>query len=240
MVLSTVNKIPWESIGPLVLFWMIPVEIAKLEHFVNLLTKMSYQRMLKMIWYMMIPKNSWLIDMVDPNVQDAYDCIASSPQLAIEHTRILRIGKRRLFRDEIMFIQTKMMIFFHDNNFDSHTSANMIFSVLRTSEPELIEELFHYYNQMYQQYQQYESHDFTDTHLHLSLPPLPHFTERSRLRERMCVNRFSNDHRMMSMHFKLESEIADFRENIAEKIIINMKTQLINLHQMLEEHPLDR
>ena len=237
MVVIT-NKIPWESIGPFVLLWMIPIEIDIVKNFLDLLEAMSYERTLKLIWYMMRPKNSWLINIVDQNVQDAYDCIVCSPQLTIEHTKLLSIGDEfLLLNQEISSIKINMMNLFHRNNFiKSRAALNMIISVLQLTAPELIEELFHHYNDVYLTYLHIHGYD-NSPFTHLEMPPVLVYTERSRIRGRMSTDPYSNEYRMLSLHFTLELEVTNFREKVAAQIVASMKEQVVNLHQMLKEHP---
>ena len=236
MVVTT-NKISWEKIGPFVLFWMLPTEINNVKNFLELRAAMSFEHMLKLIWYMMRPKDSWLINIVDQDVQDAYDCIACSPQLTIEHTKLLSIGDEfLLLNEEISSIKRNMMNLFERNNFRSRAAKIMIISVLRLTAPELIEELFHHYNDVYMTY--LHNHGYGNRlFMHLEMPSVLVHTERSRVRARMRDDPFSNDHRMMSMHFRLEAEVANFREKVAAQIVTSMKEHAVHLRQMLEEHP---
>ena len=236
MMLNT-EKISWKKIAPFVFFWMIPKEIINLKNFLDLFTNMTYEDMKKIIWYMMRSQDSWLINIIDQNVQTVYNCINCSPQLTIEHIKILRIGNNFLLRNQFTSIKRNIMDLFYYNNYDGNAAMNMIISVLMISAPELIEELLYHYIHVYQIY--VNIHNCNNiSYMYIEIPSPLTLIERMRIQERMCSNMFSCEHRMILMHTRLVSEISKFRKKIATQIVVNMKKQLINMHQMLEEYPL--
>ena len=216
---------------------MIPIEIAKIKDFLDLFKELSYENTLKIIWLMMQPKDSWLFNNIEQQVQAVYDCISSSPQLIIEHTKLLHIGNEFLLHDQYTSLKKQFIIFFHRENYNSFNTFNMIILMVQISSSELIEELFHHYVDIYKTC--VEQYGFNKELLpHLQIPTTIPFIECSRIRRSMRENSLTSVYRMMSIHIRLEYEVTNFREKVIEQLVNNVKQELINLHQMLEEHPL--
>ena len=202
-----------------------------------MLAELSHANMLKVIWLIMQPEDSWLtVNTISRKVQAVYDCINGSPQLTIEQTKMHGIGSNFLLQDRYKSIKSGIIGFFHRNNYDSYAILNMIFSMIWISEPELSEELFHHYVDIYQTC--VTNHGYNSRlAVHLKMPSTLSFIERSRMRTRMHEDLWAREYRMLSIHSRLEKEVANFRAEVAEQLINNVKQQLTNLQQMLEEYP---
>lgn len=178
---------------------MIPIEITKIKDFLDLFTRLSYENSLKIIWLMMQSKDSWLFNNIGQQVQAVYDCINSSPQLIIEHVKLLHIGNEFLLRDQYTLLKEEFIIFFHRENYSSLNTFNMIILMVQISLPELIEELFHHYVDIYRSC--VEQYGFNSELLpHLQIPTTIPFIELSRIRRTMRENSLTSVYRMMSIH----------------------------------------
>ena len=231
------GKISWKTIGPLVLDWMLPVEITNMKNFRDLFDELTYENTLIIIWLLMQPKDSWLCDNIGQQVQAVYDCISSSPQLMLEHAKLLHIGSELLLRDQFTLIKERFIVFFHRENYSSVNTFNMITLMIQISPSGLIEELFRYYVDIYRTC--VEQYGFNSELLPLlQIPEVPSFIEYSRMRNSVRENSSTSVSRMLAIHIRLENEVVNFREIVIEELVENVEQELTNLHQLLAEYPL--
>lgn len=236
-MVSIAKKVSWEIAGPFVIFWMIPVEITKLKDFLLLFTGLRYHQGLGVIWQMMQPEN--LLRINTPEVQAVYDCINCSPQLKVEQTEMRRVGDEFLLHDQYITIKTNITAFF--NYLGPYETAfyvvMMIARLLRLSPPDLVEELFYHYDDIWRNWVEWSDPNHQNS-MHVVMPPMVSEDERCELRLEMYLDTDTRNQALLVTHDDLIREIEDYRDNASYHLIHNIKVELSKLQQVLDDHPM--
>ena len=235
-MVSITKKVSWDIVGPFVLFWMIPIEISKLKDFLQLFIGLTNHQKLGIIWQMMQPEKVLLINA--PEVQTVYDCISCSPQLKVEQTEMHRVGTGFLWMDQYTTIKTNITAFF--NYLGPHETAfyamMLISRLLRVSPPNLVEELFYHYDDIWKNQVKW-SDPLHQSSMHVVMPPIVSDEERIVLWLEMYNDTDTRNQLLLLSHSKLMTAIEDYRNNVSYQLVENIKQKLSNLQQMLDDYP---
>lgn len=236
---TVISKTSWKDVAPIVCFWIVSDQIAKLKNFIRLFTKLNYVHRLEAIREIMqaevedFPINTLKV------IRDIHDCIRCSPQLLFEQAKITNISySTRIFK-QYTAISLAIADFF--NRFDNQVTLSyvkiMVSRLLQASEPVLIKELFKFYVDIWQYYVK-QSGNLGATWMFLVMPSSVSFEERNILQTALDTD---SDHRyseILSLHYTLVSTIKDVRNYTSIVLIKNVENKISNLQQVLKDRML--
>ena len=235
MVLVT-KKILWEDVCPIVLFWTITPEIAKLNEFLHLFADLTYMQTLELIWRMIQPED--LLQVNAPEVQPVYDCICCSPQLMLAQTKMRHDDNSFLLRERYTSIKTDIATSLEYSEYyvTSSRMRILITRLLQLSSPELVEELFQHYDDIWRNWTNWQDYDHRCSRYVVVMPTMISAEERNVLRVALYEDDDRRNRDMLSMHDTLVHEIMNCRSDDINQLKHNIELQLIDLQKVLTDH----
>lgn len=235
-MVSVINKTLWENVAPLVFFWIITPEIVKLKDFMYMLTRLSYNQHMEFIWRMMQPENLFLIN--SPEIQVMFDCISCSPQLRFDQIVMRRIGSRFLLLDRYTQVKQKIACCFKLLiNYETETyTTTLISQYIQVTSPEIKEELFYHYNDIW--INMVRPAHLPQTSMHLVMPPTLSIEERRVLKLTLLFDEDTRYGNMFTLQSTLDYAIMCYRDTISKRLMYRILDQLSELRQVLKNHPL--
>ena len=229
----TSKKVSWDNVRPIVLFWTITAEITKLKEFLHLFANLINYQERAVIWKMTQPEGFTRI--YNSQLQDIYDCISCSPQLTTAQINMRNNGDNFLWYDQYTSIKTDIadILEYNERYEEPSDMCILITRLLQLSSPELVDELFHHYNDIWGNLINWDNYEYCIKNI-IIMPTM--ISTRERLESEVAIHGEIQLHRnMLYMHNKLSMEIIIYRNDVALQLLDNINIQLTELHQVLKE-----
>ena len=235
-MVSITEKVSWDIVSPIVLFWTITAEIAKLKDFLRLFAGLKYNHELEVIWQMTQPEDPLRVDA--PEIQAVYDCINCSPQMTFAQMDMRHNGDEFLLRDQYTPVKIEIATVLEHSEYYVSTSRMkiVITRLLQLSPPELVKELFQHYDDIWMNWVNWDDYDHRCSRYAVVMPTMVSVEERHALRLAIYADDDNRTREMLSMHDRLVCEIVDCRDDVSSQLVHNIELQLTELHQVLKSH----
>ena len=235
--MDAISQTLWKNVAPLVFFWMITPEIAKLKDFLDLFARLNFMQQMKVIWHMTQPKDFFLFN--SPRVEAIYDCISCSPQLRLNQTKMCNIGNRFLLSNlyEVTKQNITSFLNFAITCEPEHYILEMITHVIQMASPAFVEELYYHYNDIWT-FQLTWPENLPRCALRLPGPYSVSIKHRRRLNRSLRSNPGNGYIDMIYLQSLLKQDIVKHRTSLKEQLTNKIHDQLSELRQVLKTHPL--
>ena len=235
-MVSITNKLSWEDVSPIVLFWTISAEINKLKDFLRLVEELTHEQDLRFIWQI-TQTNALLLMDNEPEIQAVYECIICSPQLTVKQTEMHCDSDRFFLRDQYTSIKANIAAFFkqHEHTETAFYMTTMITRVLQLSSNELVEELFQHYNDIWKNLVNWQNYDHCCSR-GIVMPLMVSIEEHHFLHREMYADNNHRNRDLLLMNDRLQDKIVACRYDDLNQLEHNIELQLTDLHQALKDH----
>ena len=220
----TAKDCSWESIRPIVRFWILAPHIQNLENFLRQIKNLTEMEAISMIWQMVQP--DFFSGITEIHVMLCH-CVHISSWLTAKQTTMQQ-GELYAIDRRSETIKRRIKETFEDNEgmMPALRVMRLIMRLIRSAPGEIVAELVYHYEDIWQ------NTDFNDcTVKHVTAPRSPSGEERAAEASLLRNNPNLIVQMILVMHERLVDQIMAYRQRTMDELVRDVEERLVFLRQ---------